>query len=111
MSDDTAKWRALLEDRLKSLQERLAEINETLRQPEDDDIEEQAVEADDDEVLHRLARAGRDEARLIGAALRRIDEGTYGICTTCGKAISKRRLQALPEAEKCLRCAQQSDDR
>jgi RNA polymerase-binding transcription factor DksA len=103
---DIDKKRIQLEERLESLQERLAEFSETLRQPEDDDFEEQAAELDEDEVVARLSRAGRTELQLIEAALKRIDEGTYGKCVDCGKTIEKRRLQALPEAERCLSCAQ-----
>lgn len=97
--------------RLQSLQARLEEIDETLRQPEDDDLEEQAVDINDDEVLMRLSRAGRDEERRIHAALERIDEGTYGKCLLCGKPIESRRLKALPEAERCFSCAKQASGR
>jgi len=109
MSKDTTAVRSRLESRLRTLQERLSEIHETLRQPEDDDLAEQAAELDDDEVLERLSRAGRDEALLIRAALKRIDDNTYGKCVSCGKAIGERRLRALPEASTCLRCAQRND--
>ncbi|MFX8999762.1 TraR/DksA C4-type zinc finger protein [Acinetobacter baumannii] len=34
----------------------------------------------------------------IEDALRRIDEGTYGICERCGRPIDERRLEALPTA-------------
>lgn len=108
MSEDINKIRARLEARLAALQGRLSEINETLREPEDDDFEEQAADLDDDEVLMRLSRAGRTEAYLIQMALRRMDKGTYGICVDCGKPITKSRLKALPEAERCLSCAQGS---
>lgn len=42
----------------------------------------------------------------IEAALRRVDQGTYGICENCGKEIGERRLQALPWALFCLACAE-----
>ena len=105
------KTKAQLEARLESLHGRLTEMNETLRQPEDEDLEEQAADLDDDYVLERLTRAGRTEAYLIEAALKRIEDGTYGKCIDCGKDISERRLKALPEAERCLSCAQQSNGR
>jgi DnaK suppressor protein len=38
----------------------------------------------------------------IDAALRRIDEGTFGVCTRCGKPISAERLEALPWATLCI---------
>ena len=101
------KMKARLESRLDELHGRLAEINQTLREPEDDDLEEQAADLDEDDVLEHLSHAGRTEVQLIEAALKRIDDGTYGTCIECGKAIAARRLQALPEAERCIACAQQ----
>jgi DnaK suppressor protein len=110
MSHDTATTRAHLEARLKDLQRRLTEMNETLREPEDDDLSEQALELDDDEVLKRLSLAGRDEALLIQAALTRIHKGTYSKCLSCGKEIAQDRLRALPEASTCLRCARSAGE-
>lgn len=50
-----------------------------------------------------------DEARLalaeIDAAERRLDDGTYGICTTCGGDIAPARLDALPATHTCVSCA------
>lgn len=41
----------------------------------------------------------------VNAALARIDEGTFGLCETCGKKIARARLAALPYARGCIRCA------
>lgn len=41
----------------------------------------------------------------IEAALERIEEGTYGICEECGVKIPKKRLNALPFASMCVKCA------
>jgi RNA polymerase-binding transcription factor DksA len=106
MSDDIAKLRERLETRLASLQGRLKEISDTLREPDDEDFEEQAADLDDDELQERLSNAGRTEMRLIQEALRRMDQGTYGACVECGQPIAPRRLEALPEADRCLACAQ-----
>src|SRR5438105_9492939 len=38
-------------------------------------------------------------------ALRKLDEGTYGICDHCGEAISPGRMRALPDGVLCLKCA------
>jgi DnaK suppressor protein len=37
-------------------------------------------------------------------ALKRIDQGTYGHCTDCGKLIDKERLEAVPHAQQCVEC-------
>lgn len=41
----------------------------------------------------------------VNAALARIDAGTFGPCETCGKAIARPRLDALPYVRQCIRCA------
>ncbi|MGH2672025.1 MAG: TraR/DksA C4-type zinc finger protein [Actinomycetota bacterium] len=48
----------------------------------------------------------RDLMRKIQRALVRMDEGTYGICSRCGKPIEKARLKALPYADLCIKDAQ-----
>jgi len=37
-------------------------------------------------------------------ALKRIEQGTYGYCTDCGKLIDKERLEAVPHAQQCVEC-------
>jgi RNA polymerase-binding protein DksA len=41
----------------------------------------------------------------IDAALARIENGTYGTCTNCGKEIAVARLDAQPWASLCIDCA------
>jgi DnaK suppressor protein len=48
----------------------------------------------------------RDLMGKIDRALARMDEGTYGICSRCGKPIEKARLRALPYVDLCLKDAQ-----
>jgi DnaK suppressor protein len=56
-----------------------------------------------------LARRERAQDRLekLEAALRRMEEGTYGVCEACGRAIKPERLAALPIATLCVVCAHQ----
>jgi DnaK suppressor protein len=49
-------------------------------------------------------RANAKELRLIEGALRRIEDGSYGVCAHCGQPISAKRLQAVPWAEYCVDC-------
>jgi RNA polymerase-binding transcription factor DksA len=53
------------------------------------------------------------EARLatVEAALERLDDGTYGICSECQSEIPPRRLQALPFAVLCVQCQSLEDKR
>ena len=47
--------------------------------------------------------------RRVRGALRRMDDHSYGICLACEGPISPKRLRALPWAELCLGCQEQSD--
>ena len=47
------------------------------------------------------------ELNAIQAALVRVREGSYGECMDCGQAIALARLQANPEAERCVNCQTQ----
>jgi RNA polymerase-binding protein DksA len=40
----------------------------------------------------------------VHAALKRMEEGTYGICENCGKPIGKERLEAMPWVTLCIDC-------
>jgi len=61
-----------------------------------------ATDMYDKEFSLNLASKDRDLLNKIDDALKRIDDGTYGICLGTGKSISKERLKALPYAEYCL---------
>ena len=52
------------------------------------------------------AAAERDSAELaaIARALGRIRAGDYGLCATCGAELPFARLDAVPEAERCVEC-------
>jgi DnaK suppressor protein len=41
---------------------------------------------------------------LVDAALARLDDGTYGVCLRCSRAIAPARLEALPWAAHCIDC-------
>jgi DnaK suppressor protein len=49
------------------------------------------------------------ELQVLDAALARLDAGRYGLCTDCGVAIPKARLDAAPEAARCLACQTQAE--
>lgn len=47
-----------------------------------------------------------DLLRKVEVALARLDQGSYGICEVCGKAIPVARLEVLPYTTVCVECAQ-----
>ena len=64
------------------------------------------VASDDYDRDFSLNRATEDQKMLylVDEALKRVEDGTYGICNICGKPIPKKRLKALPYAEACIHC-------
>ena len=99
----------LLKARLAVLQKRVEKIDDELDEPGDDDFEEMAVEAQGDEVLEGIGLAANQEIAQIQLALKRIEEGTYGECGSCGGPIPKRRLEAIPHAVLCVDCEEKHD--
>jgi DnaK suppressor protein len=55
-------------------------------------------------TLH-LMQSEEDTLGRIEIALERIEEGTYGECEMCGARIPKARLNAIPYATTCVKCA------
>ena len=52
-----------------------------------------------------LLEAAREQVATVDAALRRLDEGRYGVCDRCGRPIGDDRLAARPAATACIQCA------
>ena len=102
---DTETIKKQLEARLRELDERSHEIEDQYREPRDDDWSENAVEAENDEVMDEMENLAIDEIRKIKIALSKIEDGTYGICRICDETISPKRLEALPYATRCIECA------
>ncbi|WSY28153.1 TraR/DksA C4-type zinc finger protein [Kribbella sp. NBC_00889] len=58
-----------------------------------------------------LANNARDMLDQIERALARIENGTYGVCESCGNPIGKGRLQAFPRATLCVSCKEREERR
>jgi RNA polymerase-binding protein DksA len=102
---DYEEVRHNLIDMLEDLDDRLAKITHDVKEPLDKDFEEQATQAENDEVLDNLGNAARTEIELVKQALARIDNGRYGLCEVCGEPIGKERLKAIPYSSRCIKCA------
>ncbi len=103
--EDVSKFEILLRNRLRDLDTRLSGVEAELDKPAAADSEERATEREGDEVLESLGNAGLLEIRMIQAALGRIADGTFGECVACVEMISEERLNAVPHAARCKRCA------
>src|SRR5262249_6186872 len=99
MASDMAKHENIakaLKARLLELTNRVVEIDSELRKPLSADLEEQATDLENQGALEAIENSEIHEIYQIQEALKRISEGTYGICVRCGEDIDPKRLKALP---------------
>ena len=98
-----------LHERREALFREVEETEAGLRfiaEDRESELEERAQEERLAQLFARLDVRGKREIEEIDAALVRIDDGTYGVCTGCGGHIADARLRALPHTPLCLDCAQ-----
>ena len=100
--DDVRDW---LTTRLTELEARVARIEAEQQQPLDADSGERAVAREDDDALDAVEHSALLEIAQTRQALKRLADGTYGQCASCGKDISPHRLDAIPAAALCIDCA------
>ncbi len=113
-SIDTAEFRQLLEaERARlthsveflerenpgSLEDELGELG---GKGVDNHLGDMATATHDRELDEGLEEGARQALEAVAAALRRIDDGTYGTCQLCGGPIGEERLRALPWASLCI---------
>lgn len=99
MKDILTKKRDELTDRLEKLE---ASKSRTL----DPNSTEAAVEKQNHGVVDALDDIELKELAEINHALKKIDEGTYGVCEVSGEPIGEKRLRAVPFARTCIEHAE-----
>ena len=100
----------LLEKRKRLVQEALKTVGELIDNPTKlpDPTDQAAFESDVGFEL-RIRDRERKLIRKIDLALKRIEEGSYGICEACGEDIDEKRLMARPEATLCIHCKRKQE--
>jgi DnaK suppressor protein len=68
------------------------------------DVLDAACDTAQDEINSQLVDVESRELAAIDAAIVRMDEGCFGDCESCGKAIPLQRLQAVPYVTDCIDC-------
>jgi DnaK suppressor protein len=99
----------MLEERRREL---LSEVQGRIRDVRSDgnkdrDVLDQGESSEVDiqeDIEFALIQMKSETLTKIDAALRRLEEGTYGDCFECGDQISEARLRALPFAVRCKDC-------
>jgi len=97
--------RERLERQLAETLDELAEIQARLQERGDYSLGEGDPAIHSWEVNLALYQRMREKEESLRLALRRIDDGTYGICQRCGMRIDRARLEIVPEAVLCIECA------
>ena len=101
--------KTMLEDRRREL---MNEVQGKIRDARSDGTKEREVldqgessEVDiQEDIEFALIQMKAETLNKIDAALRRLEEGTYGDCFECGEEIAQARLRALPFAVRCKDC-------
>jgi DnaK suppressor protein len=112
-ADTIESIRAQLEEERSSIEHQLAENGAVA---EGDDVTLSTNEGFADSAQATAERSQtlsmieglRSQHEEVVAALRRIDEGSYGKCERCGEDIPIERLEAIPTARLCVSCKQQT---
>ncbi|MFB3885547.1 MAG: RNA polymerase-binding protein DksA [Thermodesulfobacteriota bacterium] len=100
-------FKGLLEERLHVLLEEAGRIASDMRQDTNGDFPDPTDRASLESDRNFLLRIKDRERKLImkvKEALDRIDNGTFGICESCGRPISEKRLEARPVTTQCIDC-------
>ncbi|MGH3011127.1 MAG: TraR/DksA family transcriptional regulator [Gaiellaceae bacterium] len=110
---DTERFRKLLldeRDRVSLTVESLHESNsgsledETEEETFDNHLADSATATLNREIDYTLEENSEHVLSGIVEALERIESGTFGSCTRCGKQIDEERLEAIPYATRCIDC-------
>ena len=98
--------KTLLEERHREIQTKLRTLRETLpaEVAEVKDAEEQSVNDFVRDVELALIEMTSETLGQIDEAMRRLEEGNYGLCANCGAEIAEARLKAVPFANLCRAC-------
>jgi DnaK suppressor protein len=114
------------EDKIrKRLEQELARVNQAIvvlkKEPRAEELEgfgdntplseevDASLAIENSELKGALLSRYLDRAAALDEARHRLDSGTYGICLSCGKLISPKRLSVVPEAIHCTPCQEEAE--
>jgi DnaK suppressor protein len=106
-------FKGLLEGRLRVLLEEAGKACSDMRQDTNGDFPDPTDRASLESDRNFLLRIKDRERKLIlkvKEALDRVDSGTFGICESCGRPISEKRLMARPVTTLCIECKTERED-
>ena len=90
---------------------RVGELAELFPSGEDTrDGEDLSAQDNERDVALDIIDRRSNRLGLVNAALKRLEEGTYGICVECGNHISAARLEADPAVALCIECQRRAEE-
>src|SRR5512143_970141 len=95
----------LLSEAESTLTSKISSEKESFPDPTD-----QAVAELDNNFVLRLRGREQKLLKKIDEAIARIDEGSYGVCESCGGQISIKRLEARPVTTLCIDCKTEQEE-
>lgn len=107
------KYKQQLEDLKLEFSQRTEALSNDISHKEhavEKDFSEQATQSENDDVLNALNNEAKEVLIQIDKAFLRIKESRYGLCVTCGELINEDRLQAVPYADLCIKCAEKEQN-
>jgi DnaK suppressor protein len=105
---EVTKYKEILEARQAELAEVLRNRDAITIEKSPDALDEVQNAAERELAIRNLDRES-NLLRNVRAALRRIEEGTFGVCTHCEEEISPKRVNAVPWTPFCIACQEQAD--
>lgn len=93
-----------LKEELLNLVQKTTENEKEYPSSEVGDSVDQAADSSARELLFELNHGERQRLEAIERALKKIEQGHFGICEKCKGIITKKRLKAVPYARFCIKC-------
>lgn len=101
MTLDLKMYQSKLLSRLAFLTGRVSEIEDKFQKSSDAPFDNDPAAITSLGVLDDMDDMAASEAKAIHAALKRLEDGTFGVCVTCGDPIDTDRLNAVPHTPFC----------
>src|ERR1700748_1921367 len=105
---EVSKFKKILETKQEEL-ERIVRNREAITIEKSADALDEVQHASERELAIRNLDRESNMLRNVRSALRRIEDGSFGICLHCEEEISPKRLAAVPWAPFCIQCQEQAD--
>jgi DnaK suppressor protein len=102
------KYKSVLENKQAELARVIRNRDGIAIEKSPDHLDEVQLAAERELAIRNLDRDS-NRLRSVRGALRRIEEGSFGVCLHCDEDISPKRLAAVPFAPFCIQCQELAD--